>query len=221
MGASAIAGLSLDFVAYPLPAVDNVDEQVVQRASSPIRGDVIRRYRQGRSLSLRAASKLTGLSPSLLSQIERGITEPSISSLRKIAEALGVSIFFLIDESPEEESNGRPLERRVVRPADRRRVALPHSGLRYELLCPDVSGRMEAWLGVLEPGAATGEAARGHLSDEFMLVLSGAAELEYGDETIVLEADDSIYLDGTIAHRLRTVGKRSLCFLSVLSPPVL
>jgi transcriptional regulator with XRE-family HTH domain len=201
--------------------VDSLDEQAVQRISSPIRGDLIRRYRQQRSLSLRAASKLTGLSPSLLSQIERGITEPSISSLRKIAEALGVSIFFLIDESPAGGLDGRPLERQVVRPAQRRRVALPQSGLRYELLCPDVSGRMEAWLGVLEPGAATGEAARGHLSEEFMLVLSGAAELEYGDEKIVLEADDSIYLDGRVAHRLRTLGDRPLSFLSVLSPPVL
>jgi transcriptional regulator with XRE-family HTH domain len=201
--------------------VDSISEQPIQRAASPIRSDLIRRYREQRGLSLRAAAKLTGLSPSLLSQIERGITEPSISSLRKIAEALGVSIFYLIDESPESCSDEQQLERQVVRPAERRRVTLPHSGLRYELLCPDVSGRMEAWLGILEPGAATGEAARGHLSDEFMLVMSGTAELEYGDEKTVLEAEDSIYLDGTVAHRLRTVGDRPLCFLSVLSPPVL
>lgn len=212
---------NLDIVAYSPEGVDSISEQPVQPAASPIRSDLIRRYREQRGLSLRAAAKVTGLSPSLLSQIERGITEPSISSLRKIAEALGVSIFYLIDDSPQTGSDERQLEGQVVRPAERRRVTLPHSGLRYELLCPDVSGRMEAWLGILEPGAATGEAARGHLSDEFMLVMSGTAELEYGDEKTVLEADDSIYLDGTVAHRLRTLGDRPLCFLSVLSPPVL
>lgn len=191
--------------------------------SGTIRGDVIRSYRDRRGLSLRDLARETGLSPSLLSQIERGATEPSILSLRKVAEALGVSIFYLLDSGSGEETpaGGRTLADRVVRRADRRRVALPTSGLRYELLCPDVSGRMEAWLGHLEPGAATGEAARGHLSDEFMLLLSGSAELEYGDDRLVLEAQDSIYLDGTIAHRLRTLGDRPLVFLSVLSPPVL
>ena len=183
----------------------------------------MRGYRERRGLSLRDLTRQTGLSASLLSQIERGVTEPSISSLRKIAEALGTSIFYLIDDTPAAgaEAEARALADQVVRRADRRRLTLPHSGLRYELLCPDVSGRMEAWLATLEPGAATGEAARGHLSDEFMLVLAGSAELDYGGQTVVLEAEDSIYLDGTVAHRLRALGDRPLVFLSVLSPPVL
>jgi mannose-6-phosphate isomerase-like protein (cupin superfamily) len=54
-----------------------------------------------------------------------------------------------------------------------------------------------------------------------MLVVSGTMELEYGDESVVLEPEDSIYLDGTVAHRLRALGDRPLAFLSVLSPPVL
>jgi len=186
-----------------------------------IRVDAMRARREQHGLSLRDVAKLTGLSASLLSQIERGVTEPSISSLRKIAEALGTSIFYLLDDAPGGDQDARTLVDQVVRGGERRRLTLPHSGLRYELLCPDVSGRMEAWLGILEPGAATGEAARGHLSDEFMLVVSGTMELEYGEEFVTLEAEDSIYLDGTVAHRLRAVGDRPLVFLSVLSPPVL
>jgi transcriptional regulator with XRE-family HTH domain len=192
--------------------------------SSPShRASRIRGYREARGLSVRKLAELAGISPSLVSQIERGRTEPSISTLRKIAEALSVSIFYLLDEHAEEapSENGRTIAQNVVRRASRRRVALPHSGLRYELLCPDMSGRMEAWMGTLEPGAVTADAARGHLSDEFMLIVSGTAELEYGDETLVLETDDSIYLDGTVSHRLRAVGDRALVFLSVLSPPVL
>jgi transcriptional regulator with XRE-family HTH domain len=189
---------------------------------SQVRGYAIRGYREQRGLSLRELARQAGLSASLLSQIERGRTEPSISSLRKIAEALGVSIFYLLDERPDPQGAGeRTLEGQVVRRAERRRVALPHSGLRYELLVPDMSGRMEAWIATLEPGSATGESPRGHLSDEFMLVISGETELEYGEETVVLGPEDAIYLDGTIPHRLRVLGDRPLVFLSVLSPPVL
>lgn len=174
-------------------------------------------------MSVRKLAEAAGLSPSLVSQIERGKTEPSISSLRKLAEALTVSIFYLLDErSDEAEAQAeRSITSRVVRRGERRRVTLPHSGLRYELLCPDMSGRMEAWIGTLEPGAATADTSRGHLSDEFMLIISGSTELEYGDEQLVLEADDSIYLDGTVPHRMRALDDKPLVFLSVLSPPVL
>lgn len=174
-------------------------------------------------MSLRKLAEAAGLSPSLVSQIERGKSEPSISSLRKLAEALSVSIFYLLDERGEGKGDerARSIASQVVRRSERRRVTLPHSGLRYELLCPDVTGRMEAWLGTLEPGAATADTARGHLSDEFMLIISGSTELEYGDEKLTLEADDSIYLDGTVSHRMRALGEKPLVFLSVLSPPVL
>lgn len=180
-------------------------------------------YRQRRGMSIRKLADAAGLSPSLVSQIERGKSEPSISSLRKLAEALSVSIFYLLDEHGDDASGQaeRSIANRVVRHGERRRVALPHSGLRYELLCPDVSGRMEAWIATLEPGAATGDAARGHFSDEFMLIISGSTELLYGEETLILEAQDSIYLDGTVPHRMRALGEKPLVFLSVLSPPVL
>jgi mannose-6-phosphate isomerase-like protein (cupin superfamily) len=54
-----------------------------------------------------------------------------------------------------------------------------------------------------------------------MLIISGRTELEYGDEKLILEANDSIYLDGTVPHRMRALGEKPLVFLSVLSPPVL
>lgn len=198
----------------------NLGQELIPRRGWSSR---IRLYRERRAISLRKLAEQAGISASLLSQIERGRTEPSISSLRKIAEALSVSIFYLLDDRVQGDA-AQPdasVARGVVRRSERRRVTLPHSGLRYELLCPDLSGRMEAWMATLDPGAATGDAPRGHLSDEFMLIVSGATELEYGDETLVLEADDSIYLDGTVSHRLRTLGDKPLVFLSVLSPPVL
>jgi transcriptional regulator with XRE-family HTH domain len=183
-------------------------------------GTNIRRHRLQSGLSLRQLADRAGVSPSLISQVERGVTDPSISSLRRIAEALDVSIFYLLGEA-----NGAPprprLEGSIVRSTRRRRVLLPDSGLEYELLCPDVDRQMEVWIGRLEPGAATADTPRGHAGEELMLVLSGRMELEYGGEVVELGPDDSIYIDGTTPHRHRAVGEQPLIFLSALTPPIL
>jgi transcriptional regulator with XRE-family HTH domain len=186
------------------------------------RDGLIRAFRKQRGLSLRELASKSGLSPSLVSQVERGISEPSISSLRKIAEALDVSIFYLLDDRPGlQDSPGESITKQVVRRGDRRRLTLPSSGLRYELLCPDTERNMEAWIATLQPGVATGDTLRGHPSEEFLLVLSGTMELEYGGETVLLEEGDSVYYDGREPHRLWARGDTPLRMLSVLSPPVL
>jgi mannose-6-phosphate isomerase-like protein (cupin superfamily) len=175
-----------------------------------------------RGLSLRELARRANVSPSLLSAVERGVGEPSISSLRRMAEALEVSIFYLLDEREDgKHPAGRSLQEQIVRREDRRRVTLPHSGLSYELLCPDTKRRSEVWIATLEPGATTGDGLRGHMSEEFMLIISGQTELEYGDEKVILGEGDSIYIDGSVPHCMRALGPTPLVFLSVLTPPVL
>jgi transcriptional regulator with XRE-family HTH domain len=183
-------------------------------------GNNIRRYRLEQKLSLRELGVRAGVSASLISQVENGRIDPSISSLRRIAEALDVSIFYLLEDGSEPR-RGAPIERAVVRVDHRRRVLLPDSGLEYELLCPDVDRSMEVWIGHLAPGSATGESRRGHSGEELMLVVSGRMEVEYGADTTVLDRGDSIYLDGTIPHRMRALGDEPLIFMSALTPPVL
>jgi mannose-6-phosphate isomerase-like protein (cupin superfamily) len=161
-----------------------------------------------------------GVSASLISQVENGRIDPSISSLRRIAEALGVSIFYLLEDGSDHR-RGAPIERAIVRASERRRVTLQGSGLEYELLCPDVDRKMEVWIGHLAPASATGDSRRGHAGEELMLVVSGRMEVEYGSDTAVLDRGDSIYIDGTVPHRMRALGDEPLIFLSALTPPVL
>lgn len=205
----------------PATAAGTVRTEPTPPISGRVAGNRIRAFRNERRLSLREVARRAELSPSLVSGVERGIVEPSISSLRRIAEALDISIFYLLDDRPAVQTSGTSIEEQIVRAADRRRVRLPDSGLRYELLCADVVRRMEAWVGTLEPGASTSDVPRGHPSDEFMLILAGATELEYNGETVILEAGDSIYIDGTVPHCMRAVGPTALSFLSVLTPPAL
>jgi len=183
-------------------------------------GTNIRRYRAQRKLSLRELGERAGVSASLISQVENGRIDPSISSLRRIAEALDVSIFYLLDDGSDGR-RGTPIEQMIVRASGRRRVLLPGSGLEYELLCPDVDRKMEVWIGHLERSTATGDAKRGHAGEELMLVISGRMEVEYGSDSAVLDQGDSIYLDGAVPHRMRALGAEPLVFLSALTPPVL
>jgi transcriptional regulator with XRE-family HTH domain len=177
-------------------------------------GARLKRLRTERGLSLRDVAAPSGVSASLLSQLERDLTNPSISTLQRIAGSLHVSIFALLPE------DGRP-PATVVRPDDRRKLLIQDGQLRYELLSPDASRQMEVWMGRLEPGAQMGSETSSHASEEFILVLRGRMEMLLGGEVHLLEEGASIQYDGNIPHRITNAGEEELAFLSALTPPTL
>jgi transcriptional regulator with XRE-family HTH domain len=174
----------------------------------------LKRLRSERGLSLRDVAAASGVSASLLSQLERDLANPSISTLQRIAGSLHVSIFALLPE------DGRPAAT-VVRPDDRRKLAIQDGQLRYELLSPDTNRQMEVWMGRLEPGAEMGSETSSHASEEFILVLRGRMQIMLGGEVHLLEGGASIQYDGNIPHRITNAGGEELAFLSALTPPTL
>ncbi len=139
------------------------------------------------------------------------MAEPSITSLRKIAEALEVPLFyFLLD--PESYSP-------VVKKGDRRTLRFPKSHLSFELLSPDLNRQMEVTMATLEPGTRTCEEPLAHPGEECVVVLRGAMDIDIGDESYHLEEGDSIYYYGAVPHRITSVGRESLVFLSATTPP--
>ena len=68
-------------------------------------GEKIRRRRNELEMSMKLLAEKTGLSSGFISQVERELTEPSITSLRKIAKALGVAVFYFFTEEKNEEFN--------------------------------------------------------------------------------------------------------------------
>ena len=182
---------------------------------SPFDGAALKRVRGEAGLSLRDLSLKAGVSASLLSQIERGVTQPSISTLKRTAEALGISIFLLM---PSEDG---PSAGMVVRASRRRRVVLEHENLKYELLSPNARGKLEVWQGRLEPGATSGSEPSTHPSEEFILVLSGEMQITIGATEHVLERGDSIQYDGSQPHTIVALGTNELRFISALTPPTL
>ena len=178
-----------------------------------IDGGRLREERTAAGLTLRDLAAKTDLSVSLLSQLERGATSPSIHSLKRIAAALGVSIFQLLAEDGPTQF--------VVRADRRRKVVLQDGDLDYELLSPDAKHKLEVWFGRLEPGASSGPEPAAHESEEFILVLQGRLRIEFGAVSHELGAGDAIQYDGNQPHLISNPGPGRLEFLSALTPPTL
>ncbi len=177
-------------------------------------GARVKRLRADRGLSLRELASTSGVSASLLSQLERDRANPSIATLQRVAQSLRVSIFALL---PEDGSSGAT----VVRPDNRRKLVIQDGQLRYELLSPDTNRQMEVWIGRLRAGAQMGSETSSHPSEEFILVLRGQMEITIGADTHRLEEGCSIQYDGHMPHRITNVGEEELVLLSALTPPTL
>jgi len=161
-------------------------------------------------MTLAQLAERTGLSPSALSQIERGVTDPSIGSLRRIASALQVPFFqFLLErDSPDP----------VVRKTERRTITFPNRSMQYQLLTPNLRGPFEVLAMDLAPGAASGDEPLGHDSEECMLILQGDVDVEVAGVTYTLGAGDSIAIQRNAPHRVLNNGSRSAEILMVISP---
>ena len=189
------------------------DKRAAARGPGGIDGNRLRELRRQGGQTLRDLAAKTDLSVSLLSQLERGTTSPSISSLKRIAAALGVSIFQLLDEEAPAQS--------VVRSDRRRKLILQEGDLDYELLSPDAKRKLEVWFGRLEPGASSGPEPATHESEEFIFVLQGQLRIEFGAVSHQLGPGDAIQYDGNQPHLISNPGPGRLEFISALTPPTL
>lgn len=160
-------------------------------------GATIRKQRQARGFSVRELARLTGFSPSAISQIETGKSVPNILTMKAIADALGISVVsFLLDDLESKIS--------LVKPAERRRLirnATPTGELIEEFLVRGRNFQMEPALIVVPPRADSGKAIS-HPGEELIYVLGG--QLQYSLEGVreyELEQGDSFYYPCTIPHR--------------------
>lgn len=174
-------------------------------------GQRIRKKRQARGMSLSEVATEIDKTSSYLSQVERGLAEPSITALREIARALDVPIFyFLINE----ENNNA-----VVRKNERRMLNFKGSHLTFELLSPDLKRDMEVIEATLEPGAETSDEPLNHLGEECTIVLRGKMHIIIGEEEYELGPGDSIYYKASLPHKIISTGQEDLHFISAITPP--
>ncbi|MBN1259146.1 MAG: helix-turn-helix transcriptional regulator [Anaerolineae bacterium] len=204
-------------------------------------GGRLRNRRKAVNLSLRELARRTDLSASFLSQVEHGKVNASLDSLRRIAEALEVSmLYFLADESAElapEDSERTPpalpddagprVEHLrnpnfvpLVRAAERPRIFFPDSGATYELLTPSLSYKMEA-IGRRMPSGTRSLARPLRVpTEEFIYVVSGVLQVELDTGAYVLGAGDTMYFEGAALRSFSAVSDEDAVWIAVITPPV-
>jgi transcriptional regulator with XRE-family HTH domain len=175
-------------------------------------GERLRELRRFRRATLRTIADRSGLSESFLSQVERGRSSASIASLRRIADALGVSMADLF------EPDGVPGPK-VIRRQDRPALAFGVLG-KKSLLTPKPLHHLEVFVGELEVGGSTGEQPYVHGdSEELVVVISGSAQIELGGELFDLESGDSIDYRSSTPHRISNTGQEVAEVMWIISPP--
>jgi len=175
-------------------------------------GDRLRALRRSRRATLRTVAERSGLSESFLSQVERGRSSASIESLRRVADALGVSMADLF------EPGGLPGPR-VLRRDERPALSFGVLGKKL-LLTPRPLHHLEVFAGELEVGGSTGTEPYAHGdSEELFVVLSGTVQLELGGELFELEPGDSIDYRSSTPHRISNTGQDLAEVMWIISPP--
>ena len=160
----------------------------------------------------------SGLSPGFISQIERNLVSPSVSTLKKIADVLNVPVGFFFEEA----NYGRernPKNRSPVVHENQRKILSPNKGVTFYLLNPDMSGEIEFILDIFEPGATTGEELYSHPGEECGLILEGELEVQLEDKRYLLKKGDSITFKSTIPHRKTNTGKTKSVSIWANTPP--
>jgi transcriptional regulator with XRE-family HTH domain len=170
----------------------------------------LRELRQERDLSMRSLARLSGLSTNALSMIERGRTSPSVSTLYKLSEALGVPItaFFRTE---------LPRHNIVFRKEDQRSRVQFQRGLWEGLGGESFIGRVEPFMLTLESGATSGPHSLVHSGHEFVICLKGQLEYEVEEQRFSLQPGDSLLFASRLHHRWRNPGKTVSDILFVLS----
>jgi transcriptional regulator with XRE-family HTH domain len=174
-------------------------------------GDQLRDLRTRRGLSLRALAAEAEVSATLLSQIERGVTEPSLATLRRLAKVFGESMASLFeDRAAPSVWISRPGERSILRG--------PRGQIGYERLTPG-NGQMEVLRGVLEPGEAISSEPWSHASLECAFVVAGVLTVELDGEPSIVRAGEAITFDSRLAHRYVNGAAERVEFLISVAPP--
>jgi transcriptional regulator with XRE-family HTH domain len=148
--------------------------------------------RRQHGLSIRKLATDAGVSASLISEAERGLVEPSVGVLKRLAAALDVDLTYFF-------SRPGVSGETVIREEERRKLK-ELKGVAFDLLAPDHVRTLEPIFGRLQPGASTDELS--HVGEEWGMVLRGRLKVWVGSEVYFLDPGDSIYFASTIPHRV-------------------
>ncbi len=162
-------------------------------------GARVRTLRRERGLTLKGLGRLAGLSHPFLSQVERGLAKPSVSSVERIAAALDVSVAHLW--APPRQGDAV----RVVR-SDEGAFAEQHGATVRELPGEPAAPTLREWTAANRRWPAEAAVTRGEVA---IYVARGSIEVDVAGSLTTLGEGDTLRFDGSLPHRLRRAGGTS------------
>ena len=157
-------------------------------------GERVRQHRAARGWTLDELAERSGVSRRMVITIEHGEGNPSIATLLRISDALGVGLPVLVDVEHPRAS--------TVAPAGQAPVLWrgPRGGTGVLVAGTEAPDVVELWDWTLEPGEEHATEAHSAGTRELLLVLEGAVDLRVGERTEQLQPGDSAVFAGTVAH---------------------
>lgn len=175
-------------------------------------GERLRQARLARSLSLRELAERSGLSRAFLSQVEHEKVSPSVASLSKIAEALGITMSELF-LPPHGETEG------LVRVADRVRMTFGENRFVDEVLSPSLDGKLLVLRSTLFPRSDSGPPYSHDADEECVVVLEGRLDVQVGDVWYELGPGDALTYASRRPHAWRNPTEEDAVAIWVITPP--
>lgn len=161
-------------------------------------GKKIQHFRKKNDITLKQLADMIHATPSLISQIERGKANPSLSTLKSIADVFKIPIGLLFEY--ESKSTVSP----VIRKNTHKKI-ITEGNVRYSLLTPGIAD-MEAIIIEFPPEASSGEMMYEHEGYECGYLLKGELTIEIEDTVYVMQPGDSISFESHKRHRMTNRG---------------
>jgi transcriptional regulator with XRE-family HTH domain len=199
-----------DLFHIPEHMVSNI-ENIESVRQAPNLGEKIRGLRHRLNRTLDETATAAGISKPFLSQVERGLASPSLTSLAGIATALGVPLQYFVET---------PSEERTIRRAEHLRF-FSFAGspdLFARLTDPSVASQLESLLVKLPAGQTQAAEVTTHAGEEFVYLIEGELDLTLDGKTFSLRAGDSAHYESTMPHSWANKGKTPATLVWVGTP---
>ena len=175
-------------------------------------GKKIQEYRKRKDLTIKELAEKVEVTASLLSQIERGLADPSLNTLRMLSNALEIPMFNLFIEDVDKQDL-------IVRSESRKKVAVPSDNAEYALLSPDLSGTLEMVLMTVPAKKQSARELLAHTGEEVAFILKGPLTLYLEDSIEVLKDGDSVKIPPGLKHRWENKGNTDAKIIFAITPP--
>jgi len=175
-------------------------------------GEKLKALRTANRMTLKDLARKAGCTDAYLSQLERGLGNPSVMILKNVSSALGIKVvdFFL---EPQTEDDV------VLKEEDRVNVDVKREDAKIQMLVRNVQNkRMQPFYNLIKPGGGS-KGSYSHIGEEFGIVLQGKLEINLNGKIYQVKKGETFYFSSQIPHGWSNPGKRKTIVIWVTSPP--